>query len=182
VFSPAAAPTADSGGNPCDAPGPLFQTLSRSGPQFAYARRRGVTCTLETLKLTMKHVRLLRLHTSAASKPADTVATSPDSSSVVSRAYCEITGSGEARVGGGSGGHRGALVGIYGWDDMGSVGLIQLLQAPVPPSGGDERKQPVFVMAENAHLVLTESTRCAPPPPFTTLTSTCSFLMAPVMG
>lgn len=163
MFSPAASPTADSGGNPCDAPGPLFQAPSRSRPQFLYSRRRGVSCALEALTLTMKHVRLLRLHTTAATALADTVAKSPDGTTVVSRAYCEITGSGDACVGGDSGGHQEALVGIYGWDDMGSVGLIQLLQAPVPPSGGDERKQPVFVMAENAHLVLTESTRCAPP-------------------
>ena len=35
------------------------------------------------------------------------------------------------------------------------------LQAPVPPSGGDERAPPLFVMAEGVQLVLTERTRCA---------------------
>ena len=32
------------------------------------------------------------------------------------------------------------------------------------PSSGDERKQPMFVMAEDAQIILTESTRCAEMP------------------
>jgi hypothetical protein len=161
---------------------------AQPAPRFAYRRSRGATAKLMALTLRLSDVRLFRLlpgaGSAAGSSGASRVALAPplDTKCVASSAYAEIMGMGlhsgvstgyVASPSGTRGSGKGAalarthsvLAGVAeaaGWDDMGRIGTIELMQAPVLPSSGDDRKQPMFVMAEDARIVLTESTRCVP--------------------
>lgn len=140
-------------------------------PRYAYRRGSGVSVKLVALSLTMSKIRILRLSSpdTAPTTAAFTVSAASDvdasaAAAARSSAYDEIMG--VARSGPASELPR-AVSGISAvvaeaarWDDMGCIGLVELLRAPVLPSSGDERKQPMFVMAEDAQIVLTESSRC----------------------
>jgi hypothetical protein len=132
---------------------------------------------LISLSLDISNVRLLRLLTTPDSPSASTASVtllSPDvlasegastllpSAVSVSSAYGELMG---VSVGSDEAGDLPEALSLdgsrsfCGWEDMGSVGGISLILAPVPPSSTDDAAPPKVVMVDDVRIILSESSR-----------------------